>query len=132
MPRVECHPNQINQVFMNLCVNACQAMGERGTLTISTRALGDSVEVRVKDSGVGIARDKLSRIFDPGFTTKGAPLGTGLGLSIVYQIVEGHGGEIAVTSEPGAGTEFTVRLPVRHVRGAGDDHGEQLPAISGA
>jgi signal transduction histidine kinase len=122
MPRVECHPNQINQVFMNLCVNACQAMGERGTLTISTRALGDSVEVRVKDSGVGIPRDKLSRIFDPGFTTKGAPLGTGLGLSIVYQIVEGHGGEIAVTSEPGAGTEFTVRLPVRHVRGAGDDN----------
>jgi two-component system NtrC family sensor kinase len=122
LPRVECHPNQINQVFMNLCVNACQAMGERGTLSITTRALGDSVEVRVKDSGVGIAPDKLSRIFDPGFTTKGAPLGTGLGLSIVYQIVEGHGGEIAVESEPGAGTEFTVRLPAHHVRGAGDEH----------
>jgi signal transduction histidine kinase/nitroreductase len=122
LPRVECHPNQINQVFMNLCVNACQAMGERGTLTITTRALPESVEVRVKDSGVGIAREQLSRIFDPGFTTKGAPLGTGLGLSIVYQIVEGHGGEIAVASEPGAGTEFTVRLPVHHVRGAGDDH----------
>jgi len=78
--------------------------------------------VRIKDTGVGIARDKLSRIFDPGFTTKGAPLGTGLGLSIVYQIVEGHGGDIAVESEPGAGTEFTVRLPVHHVRGAGDEH----------
>jgi len=115
LPRVECHPNQINQVLMNLCVNACQAMGERGTLTITTRALGESVEVRIKDTGVGIAEDKLSRIFDPGFTTKGAPLGTGLGLSIVYQIVEGHGGEIAVESEPGAGTEFTVRLPVRHI-----------------
>jgi signal transduction histidine kinase len=126
LPRVECHPNQINQVFMNLCVNACQAMGERGTLTITTRAVdyhqGDAVEVRIKDSGVGIARDKLSRIFDPGFTTKGAPLGTGLGLSIVYQIVEGHGGEIAVASEPGVGTEFTVKLPVHHVRGAGDVH----------
>jgi signal transduction histidine kinase len=115
LPRVECHPNQINQVLMNLCVNACQAMGDRGTLTITTRALGDAVEVRIKDSGVGIPSDKLSRIFDPGFTTKGAPLGTGLGLSIVYQIVEGHGGEISVESEPGAGTEFTVRLPVRHV-----------------
>jgi len=135
LPRVECHPNQINQVLMNLCVNACQAMGERGTLTITTRALAGSVEVRVKDTGVGIARDKLSRIFDPGFTTKGAPLGTGLGLSIVYQIVEGHGGEIAVESEPGAGTEFTIRLPVHHVRGAGDDHGAGDPggaAVSGA
>jgi signal transduction histidine kinase len=122
LPRVECHPNQINQVLMNLCVNACQAMGDAGTLTITTRALDGSVEVRIKDTGVGIARDKLSRIFDPGFTTKGAPLGTGLGLSIVYQIVEGHGGDIAVESEPGAGTEFTVRLPVHHVRGAGDEH----------
>ncbi|MGZ3427318.1 MAG: sensor histidine kinase, partial [Polyangia bacterium] len=122
LPRVECHPNQINQVFMNLCVNACQAMGDRGTLSIATRALGDMVEVRVKDTGVGIAQDKLSRIVDPGFTTKGAPLGTGLGLSIVYQIVEGHGGEIAVESELGVGTEFTVRLPVHHVRGAGDEH----------
>ncbi|MCU1283182.1 MAG: hypothetical protein JWM53_6728 [bacterium] len=122
LPRVECHPNQINQVFMNLCVNACQAMAAGGTLTITTRPLGAAVEVRVKDSGVGIARDKLSRIFDPGFTTKGASLGTGLGLSIVYQIVEGHGGEIAVESEPSAGTEFTVRLPVHHVRGAGDVH----------
>ncbi len=122
LPRVECHPNQINQVFMNLCVNACQAMGERGTLTITTRAHADGVEVRVKDTGVGIARDKLRHIFDPGFTTKGAPLGTGLGLSIVYQIVEGHGGDIAVASEVGVGTEFTVRLPSHHVRGAGDQH----------
>jgi len=122
LPRVECHPNQINQVFMNLCVNACQAMGSSGTLTITTCAHDRGVEVRVKDSGVGIPRDKLSHIFDPGFTTKGAPLGTGLGLSIVYQIVEGHGGEIAVESEPGIGTEFTVRLPVHHVRGDGHDH----------
>jgi signal transduction histidine kinase len=122
LPRVECHPNQINQVFMNLCVNACQAMGDRGALTITTRAMTDTVEVRVRDSGVGIARDKLAHIFDPGYTTKGAPLGTGLGLSIVYQIVEGHGGDIAVESEVGAGTEFTVRLPVHHVRGAGDEH----------
>ena len=122
LPRVECHPNQINQVFMNLCVNACQAMGDHGTLTISTFADGDAVVVRIADSGGGIAPDKLSRIFDPGFTTKGAPLGTGLGLSIVYQIVEGHGGEIAVESELEAGTAFTVRLPVHHVRGAGDVH----------
>ncbi|MDB4967323.1 MAG: hypothetical protein JWN44_3012 [Myxococcales bacterium] len=123
LPRVECHPNQINQVFMNLCVNACQAMGERGTLTITTRVIDDAaVEVGIADSGVGIAPDKLARIFDPGFTTKGAPLGTGLGLSIVYQIVEGHGGEIAVESVVGRGTRFAVRLPVHHVRNAEHDH----------
>ena len=128
LPRVECHPNQINQVFMNLCVNACQAMGERGTLTHhDARASWRSAEVRVKDTGVGIARDKLAHIFDPGFTTKGAPLGTGLGLSIVYQIVEGHGGDIAVSSEPGVGTEFTVRLPAHHVRGAGNHHATDSP-----
>jgi PAS domain S-box-containing protein len=117
LPRVECHPNQVNQVFMNLLVNACQAMGETGTLTITTRVVdGDSVEVRIADTGCGISDEKLPRIFDPGFTTKGALLGTGLGLSIVYQIVEGHGGEIAVASDVGKGTVFTVRLPVRHVR----------------
>jgi signal transduction histidine kinase len=122
LPRVECHPNQINQVFMNLCVNACQAMGERGTLIIATRALGEAVEVKIADTGSGIPKERLSRIFDPGFTTKGATLGTGLGLSIVYQIVEGHGGEISVDSDLGRGTAFTIVLPVRHVRDDGHQH----------
>jgi signal transduction histidine kinase len=121
LPGVECHPNQINQVFMNLIVNACQAMGEAGTLTISTRTVGDEVEVVIADTGCGIAEPQLSRIFDPGFTTKGAPLGTGLGLSIVYQILEGHGGEITVDSEVGRGTTFTLRLPLRHVRPVGGE-----------
>jgi signal transduction histidine kinase len=115
LPGVECHPNQINQVFMNLLVNACQAMGDEGTLTLATRALGDQVEVRIADTGCGIPEAQLGRIFDPGFTTKGAPLGTGLGLSIVYQIVEGHSGEISVESQVGVGTAFTLRLPLRHV-----------------
>jgi signal transduction histidine kinase len=122
LPRVECHPNQINQVFMNLVVNACQAMGERGTLTLSTRSLVEDVQVVIADTGHGIPSTALPRIFDPGFTTKGATLGTGLGLSIVYQIVEGHGGEISVESAPGR-TAFTVRLPVRHVRGDALAHG---------
>jgi signal transduction histidine kinase len=116
LPRVECHPNQINQVFMNLLVNACQAIGESGTITITTRAREQpaEVEIVIADTGVGLAKEKLPRIFDPGFTTKGAALGTGLGLSIVYQIVEGHGGEISVASELGHGTAFTIRLPVAH------------------
>jgi two-component system NtrC family sensor kinase len=118
LPPVECHPNQINQVFMNLLINACQAMGDEGRLTISTRPLGDEVEVQIADSGSGIPKEQLPRIFEPGFTTKGAPLGTGLGLSIVYQIVEGHGGDIRVESEMGQGTAFTLRLPLHHLRGA--------------
>jgi two-component system, NtrC family, sensor kinase len=114
LPRVECHPNQINQVFMNLIVNACQAMGEQGTLTLSTRAVGEEVEVQIADTGHGIPAERLGSIFDPGFTTKGPTIGTGLGLSIVYQIVSGHGGEILVESEVGNGTTFTLRLPIHH------------------
>jgi signal transduction histidine kinase len=118
LPGVECHSNQINQVFMNLIVNACQAMGEQGTLTLSTRAVGDEVEVQIGDTGHGIPQERLGSIFDPGFTTKGPTIGTGLGLSIVYQIVSGHGGEILVESEVDHGTTFTLRLPIRHVRAA--------------
>jgi signal transduction histidine kinase/nitroreductase len=118
LPRVECHPNQINQVFMNLIVNACQAMGEKGTLTLSSRAVGNEVEVSVGDTGHGIPTERLASIFDPGFTTKGPTIGTGLGLSIVYQIVSGHGGEILVESEVDHGSVFTVRLPVHHQRAA--------------
>jgi signal transduction histidine kinase len=120
LPLVECYPNQINQVLMNLCVNACQAMGDRGTLTVATHACADGqhVEVTIGDTGVGIPSERLPHIFEPGYTTKGAPLGTGLGLSIVYQIVEGHGGEIFVDSKPGVGTSFKVRLPIRDVREA--------------
>jgi signal transduction histidine kinase len=80
--------------------------------------VGDEVEVLIADTGHGIPPERIGRIFDPGFTTKGATLGTGLGLSIVYQIVSGHGGEILVESEEGRGTTFTLRLPVRHERAA--------------
>src|SRR6185369_8469477 len=116
LPRVECHPNQINQVFMNLIVNACQAMGASGRLTLSSRSVGDEVEISIGDTGHGIPAERLASIFDPGFTTKGPTIGTDLGLSIVYQIVSGHGGEILVESEVDHGSIFTVRLPVRHQR----------------
>ncbi len=112
LPAVSARPNQLNQVLMNLLVNACQAMGEHGTLTVTTTSFGDEIELRVADTGVGIPTPNLAKIFDPGFTTKGPAVGTGLGLAIAYQIITEHGGQILVDSEPGRGSEFTVRLPV--------------------
>jgi signal transduction histidine kinase len=113
LPPVECHPNQINQVFMNLLVNACQAIEGEGVITLRTAhdTARRRVMVSISDSGHGISRDALGRIFDPGFTTKGAGVGTGLGLSICYQIVEAHGGEITVDSQMGKGTTFSIWLP---------------------
>jgi PAS domain S-box-containing protein len=113
LPPITCYPNQMNQVFMNLIVNAIHAIPREGTITIRTRALDQHFEVRIADSGVGIAEENLSRIFDPGFTTKGVGVGTGLGLSIVYKIIQAHGGRIDVESRVGEGTAFTITCPVR-------------------
>jgi len=113
LPLVECYAQQVNQVFMNLMVNAIQAMGERGTLTVRARAEADGVEVQVSDTGPGISPEHLSRLFEPGFTTKGKRVGMGLGLAICREIIDRHGGEISVASEVGVGTTFTVRLPLR-------------------
>ncbi|HSJ24902.1 MAG TPA: ATP-binding protein [Longimicrobiales bacterium] len=114
LPAVECHPQQVNQVFMNLLLNARQATAEGGTITVRTRSAEEYVEVTVADTGSGIVAEHLDRIFEPGFTSKGSRVGMGLGLPICLQIVEQHGGRIVVQSEPGAGAVFTVRLPRRH------------------
>ncbi|MES3024501.1 MAG: ATP-binding protein [Pseudomonadota bacterium] len=116
IPEIECLPSQINQVVMNLVVNAAHAMGEqRGAITVSTGALGAAeVWIEVADNGSGIAPANLSRIFDPFFTTKAIGKGTGLGLSLAYGIVQKHQGRIEVDSTPGAGSTFRVVLPVRH------------------
>jgi signal transduction histidine kinase len=114
IPLVECYPNRLNQVFMNLLVNAAQAIRDRGTITIKTSRQGDSVQVAITDTGVGIPPENLSKVFDPGFTTKGVGVGTGLGLSICYKIIQEHGGKIEVESKQG--TTFTITLPVRHSR----------------
>jgi PAS domain S-box-containing protein len=115
IPPIHCHPNKINQVFMNLLVNAAQAINGEGVITIRTFREGDIVNVQFSDTGAGIRPDNLSRIFDPGFTTKGVGVGTGLGLSIVFQIIHDHGGSIDVDSEVGKGSTFTLRLPIHGV-----------------
>jgi signal transduction histidine kinase len=111
LPPVACYPGQLNQLFLNLIMNARQAMGASGTLTLRTRDLGDAVEVRVIDDGPGIAPEDLERIFDPGFTTKGVGVGTGLGLAICYRIAEAHRGTLTAESAPGQGATFTLRIP---------------------
>ena len=116
IPEIECLPLQINQVVLNLIVNAAHAMGpSRGTITLRTgMANPHTVKLEVEDTGSGIAPDALSRIFDPFFTTKAVGKGTGLGLSLAYGIVKKHGGHIEVDTELGRGTCFRVLLPVRH------------------
>jgi two-component system NtrC family sensor kinase len=113
LPLVTCYAGQLNQVWMNLLVNAAQAVPQQGDVCLSTRLDKDWVVVEISDTGVGISEDQLSRIYDPFFTTKPVGEGTGLGLSISYGIIERHGGTITVKSKVGAGTTFTVRIPAR-------------------
>lgn len=113
IPDIECYPAQLNQVFMNLLVNAGQAIEEHGHITVRTGVEGEKVWIEVADDGRGIAPENLSRIFDPFFTTKPVGQGTGLGLSISYGIIKKHGGLMEVTSKPGDGTCFRVVLHQR-------------------
>jgi signal transduction histidine kinase len=112
IPPIRCLPGQINQVFMNLLVNAAQAMDGFGEIRIATARDGDDIVLTVADNGPGIPPDVQARIFEPFFTTKEVGKGTGLGLSISYDIVQKHGGTMDVASEPGKGTTFTIRLPI--------------------
>jgi two-component system NtrC family sensor kinase len=117
IPRIECHPQQLNQVFMNLLLNARQATPPGGTITIRTWATDGKVHVKVADTGSGIPAAVLPHIFEPGFTTKAGRVGMGMGLLISHQIVDHHAGAITVESTPGAGSAFTVWLPM-HYRGS--------------
>jgi len=120
VPQVECLPSQLNQVFMNLLVNAAHAIPARGVITIRTSSDGEQVSIAISDTGTGMTPDVVRRIFDPFFTTKPVGQGTGLGLSVSHGIVERHRGAIDVTSEPGRGTTFCVRLPIRRAEGSAD------------
>ncbi|CAG1009172.1 two-component system, NtrC family, sensor kinase [Burkholderiales bacterium] len=113
LPDIECLPQRLHQVFLNLLVNAGQAIEANGTITVSTGTAADEVWVRVEDTGRGIEPENLHRIFEPFYTTKPVGQGTGLGLSVSYSIVQCHRGRIEAESEPGRGTRFTVVLPMR-------------------
>jgi len=115
IPQVECLASQLNQVFMNMLVNASHAIGDggRGKITIRTGARDEQVWVEFSDTGKGIAAENLTRIFDPFFTTKPVGKGTGLGLSLAYGIIEKHQGRIEVESEVGKGSTFRVWIPVQ-------------------
>jgi PAS domain S-box-containing protein len=111
VPAIECFPSQLNQVFMNLLVNAAHAIEERGKITLRTGCDDVHVWVEVEDTGKGIREENLGRIFEPFFTTKAVGKGTGLGLSLSYGIIKKHGGRIEVRSEVGVGTVFRIELP---------------------
>lgn len=112
LPEVYCQPNQINQVFLNLLVNAAQAMQHKGHLYLRAWQQQQSVCIEVRDSGPGIAPEHMKRLFEPFFTTKPVGSGTGLGLSLSYSIVKKHQGDILVKSVPDQGASFTIILPV--------------------
>lgn len=113
LPKIYCIPSQINQVLMNLLVNAAQAIPEKGEITIRTGHRGEDGFIAIADTGTGIPAENMHRLFEPFFTTKPVGKGTGLGLSISYGIVQKHGGRIEVDSKEGKGTTFTVWLPIK-------------------
>ncbi len=120
LPRITANAGQLRQVFLNLAVNAIQAAGPGGHVTVETLRDETHVCVRLRDDGPGIPREHRSRLFVPFFTTKPAGEGTGLGLFLSYQIVQSHGGEIRVHSEPGAGATFEVWLPIQPPTGGAE------------
>jgi len=112
LPLIKCYPNQLNQVFMNILINACQSIEKNGEIKISTYIEGSKAIIIIADNGKGIPEYNLNKIFDPGFTTKGVGVGTGLGLSICYQIIEKHKGSLKVESTLNKGSKFTIELPL--------------------
>ena len=112
IPQVRCYPGQLNQVFLNLLMNACDALEGGGRVTIRTGPGDLGVRLEFEDDGPGIPEEVLSRIFDPFFTTKPVGVGTGLGLSLSHGIIENHGGRFTAESTPGQGATFRIDLPL--------------------
>jgi two-component system NtrC family sensor kinase len=117
LPLVECHPQMLNQVFLNILVNAGQAIEGEGKIAVRTRREGENVHISISDTGRGIKPEDRSKVLAGGFTTKAVGVGTGLGLAISKKIVEEtHGGSLSFESEVGAGTTFHVRVPIEQVK----------------
>ncbi len=114
LPPLRCKPGQLNQVFMNLLVNAGHAIEKTGTITIETKTIQKAIVIKISDTGKGIPKENLNKLFDPFFTTKPVGKGTGLGLSISHGIIADHNGTINVQSKVGQGTTFTITLPLNH------------------
>jgi two-component system NtrC family sensor kinase len=129
LPLVEFDKNQLQQVLLNLAINACEAMPGGGTLLLSTLAADGKVVVKVTDTGTGIQREHLDKIFEPFFTTKPVGKGTGLGLAVTYGLVHQHGGALQVDSEVGKGSTFTVVLPAVAAAGMGSAGMEQKAVV---
>jgi len=112
LPKIDCYPSKLNQLFLNIITNACQAMSDNGgQLTITTALEDDQIIMRFRDEGVGMSEETVSKMFDPFFTMKEIGEGTGLGMSIAYKIIKAHRGSIDVQSVLGKGTEVKVSLP---------------------
>ncbi len=109
IPQIKCYPNMLNQVFMNILVNACQAIEDKGTITITTEYVNNNLSISIADTGVGI--DDVDKIFMAGYTTKGVGVGTGLGLAISSQIISKHKGKIEVKTKKGKGSTFIITIP---------------------
>ena len=110
IPLIKCYPNMLNQVFTNVLVNACQAIEGSGKIKITTSYTPKTLTVSIKDTGKGIEKSEIDKIFTAGYTTKGVGVGTGLGLAISAKIIEKHKGKIIVNSEVGKGSEFVITI----------------------
>ncbi len=132
LPMVRCLASELNQVFMNLLVNAAQAISDKGVVTLRTERCGDRVAISISDTGHGIAPEHINRIFEPFFTTKPVGSGTGLGLSLSYGIIKKHGGDIRVCSAPGRGTTFRIELPIDPARVTEKTEATATPAATEA
>ena len=114
VPKIEAYGGQLNQVFMNILDNAQYAIKGEGTVTISVKQEGERVVIKFSDTGEGIKKEDLKKVFEPFYTTKPVGQGTGLGMSITYRVIKNHNGEISVDSEVGKGTTFTIKLPINY------------------
>lgn len=115
VPEIFCYPDHLNQVFLNILLNASQAIQKDGRIEVSSHLVDTEIEIQIKDNGCGIPPEVMQRIFEPFYTTKEAGEGTGLGLAIAHDILQMHHGQIEVSSEEGKGSVFVIRLPVQGV-----------------